>query len=126
MHLAANASSGWLVSARNFPTNRGGLCQKGWTSTELLNHPERLRTPLIRHASSGSLRPATWPEALDTIPTAIHRAQKLYGYDGVGGFGGGGLTNEKTYLLGKFARVALRTSQIDYNGRFCMSSRAAS
>ena len=40
-------------------------------------------------------------------------------------FGAGGLTNEKAYLLGKFARVALRTSQIDYNGRFCMSSAAA-
>ncbi len=39
--------------------------------------------------------------------------------------GGGGLTNEKAYLLGKFARVALRTSNIDYNGRFCMSSAAA-
>jgi assimilatory nitrate reductase catalytic subunit len=43
----------------------------------------------------------------------------------VGVFGGGSLTNEKAYLLGKFARVALRTSQIDYNGRFCMSSAAA-
>jgi assimilatory nitrate reductase catalytic subunit len=40
-------------------------------------------------------------------------------------FGGGGLTNEKAYLLGKFARVALRTASIDYNGRFCMSSVAA-
>jgi len=40
-------------------------------------------------------------------------------------FGGGGLTNEKAYLLGKFARVALGTSKIDYNGRFCMSSAAA-
>ncbi|BFO21281.1 hypothetical protein SHKM778_76690 [Streptomyces sp. KM77-8] len=40
-------------------------------------------------------------------------------------FGGGGLTNEKAYALGKFARVALGTSQIDYNGRFCMSSAAA-
>ncbi len=40
-------------------------------------------------------------------------------------FGGGSLTNEKAYLLGKFARVALRTPNIDYNGRFCMSSAAA-
>ena len=40
-------------------------------------------------------------------------------------FGGGGLTNEKAYPLGKFARVALRTRNIDYNGRFCMSSAAA-
>lgn len=40
-------------------------------------------------------------------------------------FGGGGLTNEKAYALGKFARVALRTPNIDYDGRFCMSSAAA-
>ena len=40
-------------------------------------------------------------------------------------FGGGGLTNEKAYQLGKFARVALRTSQIDYIGRWCMSSAAS-
>ncbi|GAB3878845.1 hypothetical protein GCM10027612_03690 [Microbispora bryophytorum subsp. camponoti] len=47
------------------------------------------------------------------------------GPDAVAVFGGGGLTNEKAYLLGKFARVALGTSQVDYNGRFCMSSAAA-
>ena len=47
------------------------------------------------------------------------------GRDAVGCFGGGGLTNEKAYQLGKFARVALRTSAIDYNGRFCMSSAAS-
>ncbi|MBO0838960.1 MAG: molybdopterin-dependent oxidoreductase, partial [Actinobacteria bacterium] len=48
-----------------------------------------------------------------------------HGNDAVAVFGSGALTNEKAYLLGKFARVALRTSQIDYNGRFCMSSAAA-
>ena len=40
-------------------------------------------------------------------------------------FGSGALTNEKAYLLGKFARVALGTPHIDYNGRYCMSSAAA-
>ena len=48
-----------------------------------------------------------------------------HGRDAVGVLGGGSLTNEKAYLLGKFARVALGTSNIDYNGRFCMSSAAA-
>ena len=51
--------------------------------------------------------------------------QQRYGRDAVGVFGGGSLTNEKAYLLGKFARVALGTANIDYNGRFCMSSAAA-
>jgi assimilatory nitrate reductase catalytic subunit len=34
------------------------------------------------------------------------------------------MTNEKCYLMGKFARVGLRTRHIDYNGRLCMSSSA--
>jgi assimilatory nitrate reductase catalytic subunit len=62
---------------------------------------------------------------LDRIVAAVGSAQEKFGRDAIGVFGGGGLTNEKAYLLGKFARVALRTSQIDYNGRFCMSSAAA-
>ncbi|MEV4440151.1 molybdopterin oxidoreductase family protein [Streptomyces sp. NPDC049577] len=54
----------------------------------------------------------------------MRTAGARYGEAAVGVFGGGGLTNEKAYLLGKFARVALRTPNIDYNGRFCMSSAA--
>jgi assimilatory nitrate reductase catalytic subunit len=115
----------WTVTARDFPTNRGGLCQKGWTAAELLSNAERLLTPLVRDDRSKPFRNATWDEALDRISEAIARTQALHGKDGVGVFGGGSLTNEKAYLLGKFARVALGTSQIDYNGRFCMSSAAA-
>ena len=58
-------------------------------------------------------------------PSAIRATQRRHGRDAVGVFGGGSLTNEKAYLLGKFARVALGTANIDYNGRFCMSSAAA-
>ena len=39
--------------------------------------------------------------------------------------GGASLTTEKTYLLGKFARVCLKTPFIDYNGRLCMVSAGA-
>jgi assimilatory nitrate reductase catalytic subunit len=89
----------------------------------LLNHPERLTTPLVREA--GRLRPASWAQALDRIVAAVGTIQRRDGRDAVAVFGGGGLTNEKAYALGRFARVALRTSTIDYNGRFCMSSAAA-
>ncbi|MCX4696561.1 molybdopterin oxidoreductase family protein [Streptomyces sp. NBC_01408] len=108
----------------DFPVNRGGLCQKGWTAPALLGTPDRLRTPLVRDAS-GTLRPTGWDTALDTVAASLARLRAEHGPDAVGVFGGGGLTNEKAYLLGKFARVALGTSQIDYNGRFCMSSAAA-
>lgn len=114
-----------LEPQEDFPTNRGSLCSKGWTAAELLDHPERLTEPLVRDRRDAPLRPTTWDDALDRVAHAVRRSQQNYGPDGVGCFGGGGLTNEKAYQLGKFARVALRTSQIDYNGRFCMSSAAA-
>lgn len=106
-----------------FPTNRGGLCRKGWTSAELLDHPDRITTPLIRR--DGRLRTCDWDEALDRVVDGIRRAQATGGPDGVAVFGGGGLTNEKAYQLGKFTRLALGSRLVDYNGRWCMSSAAA-
>jgi assimilatory nitrate reductase catalytic subunit len=112
------------VKGRDFPTNRGGLCQKGWTSARVLDAPARLRTPLVRRAD-GELAPATWDEALELVVHGLRRVQREHGREAVALFGGGGLTNEKAYTLGKLARVALRTPHVDYNGRFCMSSAAA-
>ncbi|MFF0655976.1 molybdopterin oxidoreductase family protein [Micromonospora tulbaghiae] len=113
------------VAARDFPTNRGGLCQKGWTAADLLDHPDRLTTPLLRDRPGGELRPATWDEALGRVAAGVQDVQHRHGPDAVAVFGGGGLTNEKAYALGRFARVTLRTRHIDYNGRWCMSSAAA-
>ena len=113
------------VQPRDFPTNAGGLCQKGWTAAELLDTPDRLRTPLMRAGKGAPLLPVSWTAALDRVAAELVRIQRAHGRDAVAVFGGGGLTNEKAYLLGKFARVALRTATVDYNGRFCMSSAAA-
>jgi assimilatory nitrate reductase catalytic subunit len=113
------------IDGRDFPTNRGGLCQKGWTSGALLAHPERLTTPLLRTDRTAGFGAVGWDAALAYVAERLVRLRAEHGPDSVAVFGAGGLTNEKAYLLGKFARVALGTSQIDYNGRFCMSSAAA-
>src|SRR5436190_2970409 len=78
-----------VVEARDFPTNRGGMCQKGWTSAELLSHPDRLTTALVDG------EPAGWSEALDRTAGTSREIQDRYGNDAVAVFGGGGLTNEK-------------------------------
>jgi Molybdopterin oxidoreductase len=114
-----------LVGREDFPVNRGGLCRKGATAAELIHHPERLTTPLARDRRSRPLSPVSWDDALDRVAAAVRKAQAEHGPDAVGCFGGGGLTNEKAYQLGKFARVALGSAMVDYNGRFCMSSAAA-
>jgi assimilatory nitrate reductase catalytic subunit len=113
------------VAPREFPTNRGGMCQKGATSATLLRGADRLLGPLARSGRGAPLEPVGWEEALDRVAAGLAAAQRRHGPDAAALFGGGGLTNEKAYLLGKFARVALRTSAIDYNGRFCMSAAAA-
>lgn len=112
------------VLPREFPTNRGGLCRKGWTSAELLDHPDRIIEPLARQADGG-FAPIGWDEAYDRWVAAIRRTREAYGPDAVGAFGGASLTNEKACQLGKFVRIALGSSRVDYNGRFCMSSAAA-
>ncbi|MEU4032749.1 molybdopterin oxidoreductase family protein [Streptomyces collinus] len=124
MNITPLPEGGVEVTERpDFPVNRGALCGKGRTAAEVLSPAVRLTSPLVR--SGGRLVPASWEEALDRIAGALGSVRERHGADALGVFGGGGLTNEKAYALGKFARVALGTSQIDYNGRFCMSSAAA-
>ena len=112
-----------VVERPDFPVNEGALCGKGSNAAAVLAPGARLSTPLVRR--DGELRPAGWEEALGLVAGRLSATAAAHGRDAVGVFGGGGLTNEKAYLLGKFARVVLRTSTIDYNGRFCMSSAAA-
>jgi assimilatory nitrate reductase catalytic subunit len=123
MSVAWNGSAFETV-ARDFPTNRGALCRKGWTAAELLTAPDRLTTPLMRGGKGEPLQPVSWDHAIAAIASAWQRVQSAHGRDAIGVFGGGGLTNETAYMLGKFARVVLRTASIDYNGRFCMASAA--
>jgi assimilatory nitrate reductase catalytic subunit len=90
----------------------------------VLGVPDRLVTPLVR-AESGELEPVSWDVALDLVASRLAALAAEHGSESVAVFGGGGLTNEKAYALGKFARTVLRTPNIDYNGRFCMASAAA-
>ncbi|MFH0244462.1 molybdopterin oxidoreductase family protein [Streptomyces sp. HK10] len=114
-----------VVERTAFDVNRGALCGKGRTAPAVLSSRVRLTGPLVRRRAGGPLEPAGWDEALDRVAAGLSAARADHGADAVGVFGGGGLTNEKAYALGKFARLVLGTSQIDYNGRFCMSSAAA-
>ncbi|MGP4085207.1 molybdopterin oxidoreductase family protein [Streptomyces sp. KR55] len=124
MNLTPSPDGGVEVLERaDFPVNRGALCGKGRTAPAVLSSSVRLTSPLVREG--GSLVPATWAQALDRIADGLSSIRSAHGPDALGVFGGGGLTNEKAYTLGKFARIVLGTSQIDYNGRFCMSSAAA-
>src|SRR5262249_33834542 len=86
----------------------------------------RVLTALQRDPSApGGFRPMAYPEAIQRVAAEISRIQEKYGKDAFAILSGASLTTEKAYLMGKFARVCLGTSNIDYNGRLCMVSAAA-
>ena len=107
----------------DFPVNEGKLCPKGVTAYLQTHHPDRLLHPLIKR--NGTFEPASWDEALDLVTSKFKEIQSKYGKDAIGVYSGSSLTTEKTYLMGKFARVGLGTRYVDYNGRLCMVSAAA-
>jgi assimilatory nitrate reductase catalytic subunit len=106
-----------------FPFNEGKLCPKGVKRYLQGNHPDRLLEPLAR--TETGFTPVTWDAALDRVASEIRRIQDTYGPDAFAIYGGASLTTEKAYLLGKFARLAVGTANIDYNGRLCMVSAGA-
>jgi assimilatory nitrate reductase catalytic subunit len=109
-----------------FPFNRGMLCPKGVKRYLQGSHPDRLTTALRRDPSAAhGFTPLSYAEAIRATAAEIERLQREYGPQAVGVLGGASLTTEKTYLLGKFARVCLKTPYIDYNGRLCMVSAGA-
>jgi assimilatory nitrate reductase catalytic subunit len=106
-----------------FPFNRGKLCPKGIKRYLQNNHPDRLLRPLVR--TGGGFVPLPWDEALDQVVERVRRIQEHHGRDAVAVLSGASLTNEKAYLMGKFARLAIGTRHIDYNGRLCMAAAGA-
>jgi assimilatory nitrate reductase catalytic subunit len=109
-----------------FPFNHGKLCPKGVKRYLQGAHPDRLQHALQRDpAAPGGFRAVGYGEAVARVAAEIERIQAQYGAQAFGLLSGASLTTEKAYLMGKFARVALKTPYIDYNGRLCMVSAAA-
>lgn len=106
-----------------FPFNEGRLCPKGVKRYMQTHHGDRILSPLIRE--NDRFREASWDEALDLIVQKIRSIQAAQGKNAFSMMSGVSLTNEKSYMVGKFARLALKTANLDYNGRFCMVSAGA-
>src|SRR5947199_316145 len=110
----------------DFPFNKGMLCPKGVKRYLQGGHPDRLTTALQRDASNeNGFAPIAYDAAIARVAAEIERIQSTYGPDAFGVLSGASLTTEKAYLMGKFARVCLKTKYIDYNGRLCMVSAGA-
>jgi NADH-quinone oxidoreductase subunit G len=94
-------------------TNGDFLCIKGRYAFDFANHEERLTRPLIR--KDGKLTPATWEEAFALVGKKFVEVRDKDGGAAIGVIGSTRTTNEEAYLLSKFARVVLKTNNVDHH-----------
>jgi NADH-quinone oxidoreductase subunit G len=93
--------------------NNDFLCVKGRYAFDFTENPERLKTPLVR--KGGKLVPATWEEAFTLIGKRFAEVRDKDGGEAIGVIGSNRTTNEENYLLSKFARVVLKTNNVDHH-----------
>jgi len=87
------------------------LCIKGRYAFEFVNHPERLRSPLLR--TEGGLQEVSWARALAVVAEKFHHVKDGCGKLAV--IGSSRTTNEEDYFLQKFVRLGLGTNNLDHH-----------
>lgn len=103
------------LPSRTSPTNQGKLCIKGWNVHEFVQHPHRLKAPLLRNGSGA--REVSWDSALSHAASELRRIRDTYGPDSIGFLSSARCTNEENYLLQKFARAVIGTNNVDHCAR---------
>ena len=71
----------------------------------------RLTEPLVRE--NGTLRRATWEQALERAAAGLRTAREHGGGDGVGMFSCSKATNEMNFVAQKFMRQVLGSNNVD-------------
>ncbi len=104
-----------VLPDKEHPISRGSLCIKGWNAASFVNHPERLKTPLIRQGDG--FEEATWDKALALVAEKLTTARDEFGPDSVGFLASAKCTNEENYLIQKLARAVIKTNNVDHCAR---------
>ena len=102
--------------------NAGHTCVKGRYAFGFYDHPDRLRTPLIKR--NGKFEKATWDEAYEFIKNELNRIIKDHGPDAIAGISSARCTNEENYLFQKMIRAVVGTNSVDCCARICHSPTA--
>jgi len=95
--------------------NKGNLCGKGRFGYHFVNHPDRLKTPLIR--KNGELVKASWDEAINLVASKLFEVKNTHGADSVAGCASARCTNEDNYLFQKLIRAVIGTNNVDHCAR---------
>ena len=98
--------------------NYGDLCVKGRFGHTFIQHPDRLKTPMIRRQKGMPLEPVTWDEALDFMTQSFSAILSEKGPDALAGLSSARCTTEENYAFQKFFRAGIGTNNIDHCARY--------
>ncbi len=104
-----------VTGVEGAPPNYGSLCVKGRFGFNFINSPERLTSPMIRE--NGTLRKASYEEAINLVAEKFEKIKKDYGADTIGVLTSARISNEENYMAQKFTRAVLKTNNIDHCAR---------
>ena len=124
-NLEASIKDGKVVAIdtpKETEVNAGHTCIKGRYAFGFYDHPDRLRSPLIKR--SGKFEKATWDEAYDYIKNKLEKIKKENGPDAIAGISSARCTNEENYVFQKMIRAVVGTNNIDCCARICHSPTA--
>lgn len=112
-----------VIPSRSNAVSKGYLCVKGWHAHEPVQHPDRLKKPLIKE--NGKFRETSWDLALDYVAKRLREIKEKYGPDALAVCTSARCTNEENFLMMKFARAVLGTNNVDHCARTCHSATVA-
>ncbi|PTV99588.1 NAD-dependent formate dehydrogenase catalytic subunit [Halanaerobium saccharolyticum] len=105
------------------PNPYGEACVKGRFGYDFINHPDRLKKPLIKR--NGKFEEAEWEEALSLVAEKLTEIKDEYGGRALAGLSSAKCTNEENYLMQKFMRAVIGTNSVDHCARLCHASTVA-
>lgn len=115
INLVVHKNEILAVEPAEGPSNDGFLCVKGKYGFNFVNHPDRLRTPLIR--KEGHLVESSWEEALSLVAEKLAGAKDQYGPHSIMSLSSARCTNEENYLMQKLFRAVIGNNNIDHCAR---------
>lgn len=103
------------VEPLNGAANDGLLCVKGKFGYNFINHPDRLKTPLIK--KNGEFVEAGWEEAYALIVDKVKAAKSAHGNEALAGLTSARVTTEENYLFQKMVRAGFGNNSVDHCAR---------
>lgn len=124
-NLEVSTKNGEILSIQapyDAEANQGHTCLKGRYAFKFYNHPDRLKSPMIKR--NGEFEEVSWDEAYDHIANELTRIKSANGPDAIAGISSSRTPNEENYLMQKFIRAVVGTNNIDCCARVCHSPTA--